>query len=287
MTLELDLATAAEAIATGSPLLGRARLACDPVEVRSELQRLAGNLSETSAAGTPAQESASRLVDASIDLSPVLQAALDGDRTAIVSAASAAGVDAEALGQLIDLALQPVLWEARAKIASIVDPETLDAWYRGFCPICGSWPTLSELVGSERRRVLRCGRCGSGWSWIVLLCPYCGNDDHRTLGMLQEAADAASSAASGGSGGSAAFAAGGRAAAPAARVDTCERCHGYLKAIAAFASYPAVRLAAEDVATLHLDIAARAAGYRRPGEVDVAAAGIPRLVREARPSPDA
>lgn len=271
--VELDPVTAAEAIAAGSPLLGHATLACDPVEIRAELQLLARNLSETSAAGTPAQESASRLVNAPIDLGPVLQAALDGDRAAVEAAAFVANVDPAAFGQLLELALQPVLWEAASRIAQIVGTEGMDAWYRGFCPVCGSWPTVAELVGSERRRVLRCGRCGTGWSWIVLLCPYCGNDDHRSLGMLHEAADDARPV-------------GEPPAAAGARVDTCERCHGYLKAIAAFASYPAVRLAAEDVATLHLDIAAADAGYRRPGEVDVATAGIPRLIREARPSPD-
>jgi FdhE protein len=273
VALELDAATAAEAIAAGSPLLGRATLACDPAEIRSELHRLARNLSETSAAGTPAQESASRLVNAPLDLAPVLQAALDGDRATIESAAFASNVDPAAFAQLLELALQPVLWEAAGRIAALVD---LDRWNRGFCPVCGAWPALAELVGSERRRVLRCGRCGTGWSWILLLCPYCGNDDHRTLGTLHEAADDQPSALGSPE----------PAAAPAARVDTCERCHGYLKAITAFASYPTVRLAAEDVATLHLDVAAQGAGYRRPGDVNVATAGIPRLVREARPSPD-
>ena len=276
MALELDAATAAEAIAAGSPLLGQATLACDPAEIRAELHRLARNLSETSASGTPAQESATRLVNAPLDLAPVLQAALDGDRAAVEGAAFAMNVDPAAFAQLLELALQPVLWEAGGRITALVTSDTLDRWYRGFCPVCGSWPALAELVGSERRRVLRCGRCGTGWSWILLLCPYCGNDDHRTLGTLHEAADDQPSAP-------------GRpepAAAPTARVDTCERCHGYLKAITAFASYPAVRLAAEDVATLHLDVAAQNAGYRRPGDVDVATAGIPRLVREARPSPD-
>jgi len=66
------------------------------------------------------------------------------------------------------------------------------------------------------------------------------------------------------------------------RVDVCERCHGYVKAVATFTSVPAPRLAAEDAATLHLDIGAREAGYRRPGAVDVSTAGIPRLVREGR-----
>lgn len=274
VTVELDPAAAAQAIAAGSPLLGHATLACDPAEIRAELQLLARNLSETSGAGTPAQESATRLVNAPIDLGPVLQAALDGDRDAVEAAAFAANVDPAAFGQLLELALQPVLWDAAARIAAIVGPDGMEEWYRGFCPVCGSWPTLAELVGSERRRILRCGRCGTGWSWIVLLCPYCGNDDHRTLGMLHEAADDAPAAL------------GEPAAAAGARVDTCEHCHGYLKAIAAFASYPSVRLAAEDVATLHLDIAAGEAGYRRPGEVDVVTAGIPRLLREARPSPD-
>ena len=268
---------ATQAIASGSPLLGHATLACDPAEIRAELHRLARNLSETSAPGTPAQESATRLVNAPLDLAPVLQAALDGDRVAVEGAAFAVNVDPSAFAQLLELALQPVLWEASARIAALVGPDGLDSWYRGFCPVCGSWPALAELVGSERRRILRCGRCGTGWSWIVLLCPYCGNDDHRSLGTLHEAADERPTAP--GTPGEPAAAAG-------ARVDTCERCHGYLKAITAFASYPAVRLAAEDVATLHLDIAAREAGYRRPGDVDVATAGIPRLVREARPSPD-
>lgn len=274
VTVELDPATAAEAIAAGRPLLGHATLACDPAEIRAELQLLARNLSETSGTGTPAQESATRLVNAPIDLGPVLQAALNGDRGAVEAAAFTANVDPAAFGQLLELALQPVLWDAAARIAAVVGADGMEAWYRGFCPVCGSWPTLAELVGSERRRILRCGRCGTGWSWIVLLCPYCGNDDHRTLGMLHEAADAETQAP------------GEPAAAAGARVDTCEHCHGYLKAITAFASYPSARLAAEDVATLHLDIAAAEAGYRRPGEVDVATAGIPRLLREARPSPD-
>ena len=74
-----------------------------------------------------------------------------------------------------------MLWEAAARCAALTD---IDKWDRGYCPVCGAWPALAELVGAEKRRVLRCGRCGTWWSWLVLLCPYCGNDDHRTLGTL-------------------------------------------------------------------------------------------------------
>jgi FdhE protein len=130
----------------------------------------------------------------------------------------------------------------------------LDRWDRGYCPVCGAWPGLAELVGPERRRVLRCVRCAAGWSWALLLCPYCGNDDHRRLGMLLEERSPQ-------------------------RIDVCEVCHGYVKAITSYAAVSAARLVAEDVATADLDVVATGAGYRRPGDVDVATAGVPRSDR--------
>lgn len=203
-----------------------------------------------------------------------MQSALDGDTDAIARAARERDLDPEAFAQLLEFALQPMLWEAAARCAALTD---VDKWDRGYCPVCGAWPALAELIGAEKRRVLRCGRCGSWWSWLVLLCPYCGNDDHRTLGTLTEAdADVRSGSAS---------------PTPSepqskGRVDVCEQCHGYVKAVATFTSVPTPRLAAEDAATVHLDVGAREAGYTRPGTVDVAIAGIPRLVREGRGSSD-
>ena len=161
-----------------------------------------------------------------------------------------------------------MLWEAAARCAALTD---VDRWDRGYCPVCGSWPALAELVGAEKRRVLRCGRCGTWWSWLVLLCPYCGNDDHRSLGTLipEDVRLTPASPASGES-------------RSKERIDVCERCHGYVKSIATFHSVPTSRLAAEDAATVHLDVGARERGYTRPGTVDVETAGIPRLVREGR-----
>jgi FdhE protein len=159
-----------------------------------------------------------------------------------------------------------VLWEAAARCAALTD---VDRWDRGYCPVCGAWPALAELVGAEKRRVLRCGRCGTWWSWLVLLCPYCGNDDHRYLGTLTPENVRPTAAASG-------------EARSKDRIDVCERCHGYVKSVATFHSVPTPRLAAEDAATVHLDVGAREAGYTRPGTVDVETAGIPRLVREGR-----
>ena len=46
------------------------------------------------------------------------------------------------------------------------------------------------------------------------------------------------------------------------RVEACDRCRGYVKAIDAFDPTPPEMLAAEDLATLHLDAAARSRGFR-------------------------
>ena len=275
--IEIDLSAdaAADAIAGGRPLLGEGALSCETDDISAELQRLARNLADTSVEGSPAQRTGERLAAGGaerIDVAPILQSALDGDTEAIARAANERDLDPDAFARLLELALQPILWEAAERCTALTD---VDKWDRGYCPICGAWPALAELVGAEKRRVLRCGRCGISWSWLVLLCPYCGNDDHRTLGTLVSTEERPGPASPS------------RAEPPSKdRVDVCEHCHGYLKAIATFTSVAAVRLAAEDAGTVHLDIGARAAGYTRPGTVDVSTAGIPRLVREGRGAPD-
>ncbi|HET8568365.1 MAG TPA: formate dehydrogenase accessory protein FdhE [Candidatus Limnocylindria bacterium] len=261
--VEISREDADRALRDGRPLLAAGRLAVDPVELQDELRRTCEELAATADEGSSALAAATVLARATVDVARLVVPALEDDRDVVAREANALGVDATALGELLQLAVQPALWEAAVQARAVVD---LDRWDRGFCPLCGSWPALAELVGPERRRVLRCVRCGSGWSWLVLLCPYCGTDDHRELGSLAETD------------------AGGRTRGIAS-VDTCERCRGYVKAVAAFTSYSAPRIVAEDVATLDLDVAAGEAGYRRPGDVDPAVAGIPRLVREGRALP--
>ena len=260
--LSLSPADAERAIAAGEPLLAAGSLAFDDDELADELGHVARNLSETALVGTPAHDTATKLAETKVDVAALALPALQNDLPAVERAAASLGVDATALGELVQLALQPILWEASRQAAALTE---LDRWERGYCLCCGAWPGLAELIGTEKRRVLRCVRCGSGWSWLVLLCPYCGTDDHRDLGILELGPDETGGVESRGH-----------------RIDVCERCHGYVKAVQTFTSNSAVRLVAEDVATLYLDAAATQAGYRRPGDVDAQTAGIPRLAREGR-----
>ncbi len=246
---------AAGAIREGVPLLQAGRLAIDPADVLEEMRRAARNLAETAELGSPGQRTAEILATAPLDLGPLLGPVLDGDRKAIEREAFRLQLEVDPLAQILDLALQPFLWEAAARLATLAD---LDRWDRGYCPVCGAWPTLAELVGPEKRRMLRCARCAAAWSWGVLLCPYCGNDDHRRLGVLLEEGTSE-------------------------RIDICEECHGYVKAITAYTSVSAAQLIAEDVATADLDVIAADRGYKRPGDVNIATAGIPRSSRQPRP----
>ncbi len=58
------------------------------------------------------------------------------------------------------------------------------SWPRGDCPVCGASPALAESRGPERRRFLRCDRCGAGWPSSRLRCPFCGENDHHALRTL-------------------------------------------------------------------------------------------------------
>lgn len=156
------------------------------------------------------------------------------------------GVDAELLSTLAAQAVAPLRRAYAERLLPLVQrlddgsPEGA-TWQPGYCPVCGGWPLLAELRGIELAQYLRCASCGSGWRSRRMFCPYCGNADHQSLRLLTIEGD------------------------QRFRISTCDRCHGYLKVGNAFDPPPAELLALDDVASLHLDVAAIERGYHRPG----------------------
>ena len=157
----------------------------------------------------------------------------------------AGGVDPELLATLASQAVAPLLRAYAQRLMPLL--ERLDdgsvegvAWSRGYCPVCGAWPLLAELRGVELAQFLRCGACGSAWRSQRLFCPYCANEDYRSLGTLTVEGE------------------------QRFRVAVCERCNGYLKVVNAFDPAPAELLGLQDAASVHLDLAAIERGYRRP-----------------------
>lgn len=54
-------------------------------------------------------------------------------------------------------------------------------WLKGYCPLCGSWPSLSMLREQAGERSLKCSFCGHEWRYLRTACPFCENDDHEKL----------------------------------------------------------------------------------------------------------
>jgi FdhE protein len=157
-----------------------------------------------------------------------------------LAAALADGLALRSADTIHQLTLMPVLQAA----ARMCEPAVAEAmWSSGICPVCAAWPALAESRGLDRLRVLRCGRCGSGWHLPWQLCPFCANSDHASLSYLMSDQIGESR-----------------------RVFACDRCQGYLKTLATLAPIEPLAVPVEDLATLELDLAALDAGRQRPSE---------------------
>lgn len=116
-----------------------------------------------------------------------------------------------------------------------------DLWSQSNCPICGSGPSMAQLVGKDpgRRRLLVCGCCRARWRFARMACPFCeGKDEHQrsvfTIRGEQQI-----------------------------RIDYCDSCHGYLKTYDGEGS-ESILLA--DWTSLHVDLLAKDRGLKRSAD---------------------
>jgi len=108
------------------------------------------------------------------------------------------------------------------------------------CPICGGVPLMAKLQKDDGKRILECYLCSTQWVFKRLRCPFCGNEDHKTLGYLFLDEDPC-------------------------RIDKCDSCKRYIKTFDERKSVQdqPLSLLVQDVATLYLDIIATREGYQR------------------------
>jgi FdhE protein len=111
------------------------------------------------------------------------------------------------------------------------------SWLRGYCPMCGSAPSMAQLIGVEdaRARLLVCGMCRSRWPYVRTACPFCESDQQKQTVFVAE--------------GEAGL-----------RIDYCAACLGYLKTYAGQTEEPFLL---SDWTSVHLDFAARDRGLKR------------------------
>jgi FdhE protein len=158
------------------------------------------------------------------------------DESYLNSIAEEFSIDKAILLFLVNASIQPSLNENAEQLKDQVD---LKNWLKGYCPVCGSSPQISELK-DEGRRFFLCSFCRFQWPSERLKCPYCENADHEKLQYLYEEGQ------------------------EAYRVDVCDNCKQYIKTVDARKLDYEPDLPLEDIMTIHLDILASEKGYKRP-----------------------
>ncbi len=146
------------------------------------------------------------------------------------------GVDVASLLFLARSCLRPAIERGAEELLSRFPVP--DYWLKGYCPICGSLPSLLFLEGEGERKAY-CSWCGTVWGLNRFQCCHCDNRLHDSLGYLYVEAE------------------------PQYRIQYCNRCNFYFKLIQAkemaYPPYPAL----EEWTTLHLDLLAQRAGLKQ------------------------
>lgn len=217
-----------------APLLHDAFVAVD----RRAARRWVRALLKTAAAGPePGAASLGGLRGRTLDPLELLAAAAGEDTATLGAIADRGDADPAAVAAVGRLAALPLLHACAAALAA----QLPSGWARGWCPVCGGWPSLAELRGLERTRVLRCGRCATGWELPVLVCPFCDERDHDH--QFSFAPDGEEQRR---------------------RVDVCRTCHGYIKTLTTLSPLRPWAVPLDDVATVELDLVAAGRDLRRP-----------------------
>ncbi len=139
------------------------------------------------------------------------------------------------------------------------------------CPCCGSRPTASITRSSGEslgQRYLHCSLCGMHWHMVRIKCPSCLS----TKSLAYHSLDAGDSAEDGAS----------RAAGAALQAESCDDCGSYLKIMHTDRD-PFVEPAADDLASVTLDLLVSEAGFQRHGVNLMLLFGAPEASSNAPP----
>ncbi|MGD9833011.1 MAG: formate dehydrogenase accessory protein FdhE [Piscinibacter sp.] len=139
------------------------------------------------------------------------------------------------------------------------------------CPCCGRRPTASITRSSGEslgQRYLHCSLCGMQWHMVRIKCPSCLS----TKSLAYHSLDAAGSSEDGAS----------RAAGAALQAESCDDCSSYLKIMHTDRD-PFMEPAADDLASVTLDLLVSEAGFQRHGVNLMLLFGAPEAPSNAPP----
>jgi FdhE protein len=199
-------------------------------------------------AGDAATHIREALATGTIEPGSLLTASVTRDQNVIRTGANHRGLSPDLLWLVGELAVSPfvhLLQRALFGNASGELAAALEQWNRGYCPACGSWPAVAEVIGGHR--TLRCSFCSAAWERTTYCCIYCEETGEKFVTAAPDEAR------------------------KDRRIEVCANCSGYLKTIDLRELSPFPLLSITDIETTDLDMSAMEHGYGRPAMKDMKA----------------
>ena len=122
---------------------------------------------------------------------------LTGHETALAEAAEETHLPPAVLLFALEVVVGPVLRALALKYDAPWD-ERASSWMQGFCPVCGSFPSISYLdkrvfdeknaflAGGGGKKHMHCALCGTEWHFRRGACPSCGKEGSGVMEFLRE-----------------------------------------------------------------------------------------------------
>jgi FdhE protein len=106
------------------------------------------------------------------------KAPVDGEVSAIGGLSKKLQVSPSNASFLMSLVSRVVLEKRAGAIM-----ETLGAfdWEKGYCPICGEFPSIALIEEEGGKRFLHCSSCGQDWRFTRISCPYCEKETRQDM----------------------------------------------------------------------------------------------------------
>lgn len=174
------------------------------------------------------------LEEKKLDVSQLISAFLDNDDKFFQIKAQEYNIDVKALSFFSYNSVRPYLSSYAQVISHHLDKNT--EWTRGCCPICGSLPSLS-LFETNGERFFCCSFCWHKWVSKRVFCPFCENNDHKTLHYFEIENEEVH------------------------RIDICDNCKKYIKTTDTRKTTRSIYPPLEQIATPHLDIKIKEKGF--------------------------
>jgi len=173
-------------------------------------------------------------VDTQITTEELFSCLLNADDDYFEKKAEEIGIEKNALAFMAYNSMKPSLMLCAEQLAAYLADRK--EWQKGYCPICGSYPGISNL-DHDGKRYLHCSFCWHGWPVTRIFCVYCDNADRKSIHYFYSDAE------------------------KGYRVDVCDQCQRYMKTVDTRETQHVIYAPLEQVSTLHLDFKAQEMGF--------------------------